>query len=348
MEYRAREHLITDRYGVQYAIQIALDIDLSRIHLPHWAYAADPPQSKYFPLMTRAWAYQERLLSSRLVHFTTTEIMWECADLLTCECLDPYPPDDDNIRNSCENKEQHRRSLVSGSSPDHEHWTNIVSTFTRLKLTFEKDKLPALSGVAAQTMRIRVPDTYLAGLWANRLLLDLCWSTLDAYTRPAAYRAPSWSWASLDGSIKPFMGDPLNPAKTQLHSTVVKAYTTLATSDPFGQVSFGSLTISGPVIKAHLEASDRHHNLVWNGHAEWYFEDCRTDISIGLLTSGDTLFCLRLATCREVDFCLVLRKTNDESDGSRYQRVGHVDMLTRSAEELWFPADLEHTVIEII
>ncbi|KAK5652331.1 hypothetical protein OQA88_10523, partial [Cercophora sp. LCS_1] len=31
-----------------------------------------------YPLLTRAWVFQERLLSPRVVHFTTTQLAWEC------------------------------------------------------------------------------------------------------------------------------------------------------------------------------------------------------------------------------------------------------------------------------
>nr|CEG03553.1 unnamed protein product [Fusarium acuminatum CS5907] len=30
------------------------------------------------PLFTRAWAFQERMLAKRIVHFTNSEIVWEC------------------------------------------------------------------------------------------------------------------------------------------------------------------------------------------------------------------------------------------------------------------------------
>ena len=35
-----------------------------------------------FPLMTRAWAYQERLLSPRILHFASSELIWSCTEPL--------------------------------------------------------------------------------------------------------------------------------------------------------------------------------------------------------------------------------------------------------------------------
>lgn len=38
------------------------------------------------PLFGRGWAWQERLLSPRILHFTDTEVIWECLDSISCEC----------------------------------------------------------------------------------------------------------------------------------------------------------------------------------------------------------------------------------------------------------------------
>ena len=39
-----------------------------------------------FPLETRAWCFQERLLSNRIVHFGKDELVWECNSAINCEC----------------------------------------------------------------------------------------------------------------------------------------------------------------------------------------------------------------------------------------------------------------------
>ncbi|KAF3765645.1 HET-domain-containing protein, partial [Cryphonectria parasitica EP155] len=39
-----------------------------------------------FPLLTRAWTLQERLLAHRTLHFTAFELIWECKETLFCEC----------------------------------------------------------------------------------------------------------------------------------------------------------------------------------------------------------------------------------------------------------------------
>jgi hypothetical protein len=38
------------------------------------------------PLLTRAWAHQERLLSPRTVNFHAAEMIWDCGEGFSCEC----------------------------------------------------------------------------------------------------------------------------------------------------------------------------------------------------------------------------------------------------------------------
>lgn len=38
------------------------------------------------PLLSREWAYQERLLSPRIINFHSTEPTWDCGWCFNCEC----------------------------------------------------------------------------------------------------------------------------------------------------------------------------------------------------------------------------------------------------------------------
>lgn len=39
-----------------------------------------------FPLLSRGWAFQERLLAPRVLHFCKKELVWECQEFSSCEC----------------------------------------------------------------------------------------------------------------------------------------------------------------------------------------------------------------------------------------------------------------------
>lgn len=54
--------------------------------LRHWNNLIPSHIQKYFPLLSRAWVYQERLLSPRVLHFCESELVWECREVCVCEC----------------------------------------------------------------------------------------------------------------------------------------------------------------------------------------------------------------------------------------------------------------------
>lgn len=106
------------------------------------------------PLMTRAWVFQERLLSRRYLHFGEHELLWECLEEVDCECnfagrpfllnnlvLSTFWnsfPTKMNFTNADKLKQQEIRPA----------WRSIVERYTDLRLTIQRDRLPALSGVA--------------------------------------------------------------------------------------------------------------------------------------------------------------------------------------------------------
>ena len=83
----------------------------------------------------------------------------------------------------------------------HQRWFELIGTYSRGNLTQTEDKLIAIAGVA-QAVQDATGFTYLAGLWAEHLLFNLLWFVRRGPgRRPAVYRAPSWSWAALDGNV---------------------------------------------------------------------------------------------------------------------------------------------------
>lgn len=118
-----------------------------------------------------------------------------------------------------------------------EQWNLMVFYFCQRSLTFPEDKLPALEGLARDLSANCNVGRYLAGLWEHDLAFGLLWAqdkrpytaeglvplwtwpqkdmssfhktrviiekTLDhgSVRIPTKYRAPTWSWASLDGEV---------------------------------------------------------------------------------------------------------------------------------------------------
>ncbi|KAF2187297.1 HET-domain-containing protein [Zopfia rhizophila CBS 207.26] len=177
----------------------------------------DRPKGYVFkeaPLSQRAWAVQERLLSPRILHYSTNELFWEC---LFCSAREsnfrvipskPKPYSYDTYE--CM---QVKVPLLLPLDPNPSYpvsspsdWNIIVAEYTRCRLTLSSDKLPALSGLASLFQR-NTRYTYLAGLWAEDLGNGLLWFCPDKQTQTIehqvdAYRGPSWSWVSTDLAVQ--------------------------------------------------------------------------------------------------------------------------------------------------
>jgi hypothetical protein len=144
-------------------------------------------------------------------------------------------------------------------------WKNIVKQYSSRSLSFSKDKLPAIAGVAKKfasqyCSSSESPGKYIAGLWENRLLNphqgDLLWVVMSSLNkRPTAWRAPSFSWASVDGIVN----QPLeNLGRT---STRPPGYCRMKITghhvvpigpDEYGELSEASLSVSAYQLPAKI------------------------------------------------------------------------------------------------
>jgi hypothetical protein len=130
------------------------------------------------------------VLAPRTIHFHATEMLWECISSSRCECssLDREKPD------------VFRPNILSMPAPsDVEQWCSVVQQYSGLNATYPSDKFPALSGIA-EHFQTKLQCDYMAGLWRDHLLRGLQWVVADGNKacRRLPYRAPTWSWASLD------------------------------------------------------------------------------------------------------------------------------------------------------
>jgi len=90
----------------------------------------------------------------------------------------------------------------------------------------------------------------ISGLWGYELQKQLLWTPKRFGTRTyTEYRAPSWSWASLDGEIilRGNEGSYLDGAHCL--ATVLKVSVRNAGDDPFGQVYDGRIRLQGCLWK---------------------------------------------------------------------------------------------------
>lgn len=97
------------------------------------------------PLLARAWAFQERMLSPRVIHFGETELIWECRKGTFCECGHVKHMGKEELHAVF--NETTSRNFVG-------LWHNLVQTYCLLDMTFESDKLPAFSGLASKMAKM--------------------------------------------------------------------------------------------------------------------------------------------------------------------------------------------------
>ena len=300
----------------------------------------EPDYSKV-PLLGRAWCMQERFLSPKVLHFTSNEMILECATRLYCECMEigrssgdngkltrvrldfqrivaaiekekrhagptndriaaradadaPVIPSENSnsdlqlkermitiIAHNTKTKTKNASLKVANrlaksflnpllytvmrrffddeySGPDDftelaenasKIWREIVQEYTAKALTYDRDRLPASSGVARQLGPAL--GSYHAGHWERD------WNSLLWYPAKATGRrnrgdsqAPSWSWASVEGT--PVYFDAL----THFHSCslfTVNCWNTNCTvdGDPCGTVNArGGVEVSGYLHRA--------------------------------------------------------------------------------------------------
>lgn len=88
----------------------------------------------------------------------------------------------------------------TGMTQRQQQWLTVLEAYSGCNLTFSKDKLIAISGIA-RMMKEEMRCEYLAGLWRNDLEHQLLWSVVQPskLRRP---RKPSWSWISLDEPVQ--------------------------------------------------------------------------------------------------------------------------------------------------
>jgi len=240
-------------------------------------------------LNTRGWVLQERVLAPSVLHFTFDQLAWECCELVASEEFPdglPIQLLDDNstlkqnikiLRPALDRHEIRKEAF--------DFWQQAVTMYGRCDLTEPlKDKLIAISGLA-KIIQERLKNNklhgnghdYLAGLWRGNLLGDLLWKVdrtrrfihgttaagmystrWGSSARSTKYRAPSWSWASVDGLVQArgyldVSGRPNSLGDGQRLTVVPRAEILQATTvlkDPdnaFGQVTSGRLYIRGRV-----------------------------------------------------------------------------------------------------
>ena len=236
------------------------------------------------PLAKRAWVLQEQLLAPRTLAFSNTQIYWICRMHEASESFPLGIPDlrtgTELLTHSLAKRPLHYlKGLVGSKNPIYYHpppqanwsvaspsnispwerfwlcWRTIVLDYTSRSLTFEKDKLAAISGLAS-VFQSKIKTQYIAGMWNRRWYIEyeLCWGVKNQVNgqppyRPKEYRAPTWSWASVEGKISYSHKTDHDITGDNQESFVEEAEVQTIDGTPTGPVKSGFLRIEGPLIE---------------------------------------------------------------------------------------------------
>jgi hypothetical protein len=188
----------------------------------------------------RAWCFQETVLPDRVVVYGRSMMGWVCNEKRMSQQDGDLGCPDYRLIKTLDLKEEGWRRFA---------WSTLIIHYTQRQLTREEDKLPAFSGIATIVQNI-TKDRYLAGLWESDLTNCLLWKVIPSKSSgiPKKYRAPSWSWASVNGAVVMVMGSSILPSETEL-TKVLACEVQTSRQDVFGEVTGGYVRLSGPLVE---------------------------------------------------------------------------------------------------
>ncbi|KAI1381211.1 HET-domain-containing protein [Hypoxylon crocopeplum] len=247
------------------------------------------------PLIQRGWVLQERLMAPRAIYFGSQQVFWECSEAHACEThpggFGKFSPANESPgikqpkQRDCFDKSLWKQLIATPTSPRPSrdrrveilaNWSAIVNLYSTTQLTFPRDKLVAVSGLAKEvrkSLQRFMPGRhqYFAGLWKDMLVETLGWYVRIGAPaiRTPSYRAPSWSWASLDGHV--IMPEVFTEETTEL-SSLLSVGTEFLGEDDTREVKGGMLTLYGPTCLVETSASEYNRCTI---KAFWRFKDDR-------------------------------------------------------------------------
>lgn len=347
-----------------------LEIDNS---IPRRVVLIPPSKRRVEPLVRRAWSLQETTLSRRILSYGSQQLHWYCGECVRhdggvedCESSNRASFQTLDERNFGDNSG--RLEMIGagrfeklGTSTSL-RWIQILKQYTMREMSEPSDKLIAISAVAQRLASLTEGrwGRYHAGIWRERFFEQLLWSTPkgEITKRPVRYRAPSWSWAAIDGTLDWPSKQGLMDA--EIFCTLLDVeIQPLRSKQPYGAVTAGRIKVYGEV-KQVLWLADREtvkdngkQAAVTDGIVQ-AFPDVREhnaqDMTVHVLkvamcsisrinrTSGR----LKLYGLREhVEGILLENVGNDV-----YRRVGVMGVRSVKMDKISMPGWLEQSLLE--
>ncbi|KAK0667511.1 heterokaryon incompatibility protein [Cercophora samala] len=318
-------------------------------------------------LNRRNWVFQERVLSRRLLHFVQHHTFFEDAA--------GFIPDDVVPGNTLLRRPEDSKWSVTDSFQGFVYWYRLVEKYSRCSLTYEKDRLPAIAGLAQSFDEMNDPGGYMFGLWEKLVHLGLLW--INGSGRPVGGDSdvdgtpvlPSWSWACCRGRVAypSTLSDAMRSDLLVVRDGIQLDFNKLP-SFHTSTTGTGVLLLEGTVVDlplVHAEARRTPQEMPFldsgikglysltsdgNQFGSWVSLDNQTTTSDVVVFSK--LSCLRICWHVEADntfvlryettyYFLLLEGVGGSPDIKRYRRVG----IGATRRDHW--TGLRHRRIEI-
>jgi hypothetical protein len=248
--------------GHPYRVLVRENIDHSPFS--QRAQMSNPSTKRRLPLLSRGWTLQEQLLAPCIIHFTEQELVWECNEGFVCECK-AYPHVHDGLKKDI-------AQACQGNGKQSLAWQDLLEEYSCRQLTYDKDLLPALSGISSQFSEL---GRYLAGHWEKDLPFSLLWkvspgkrSWVPEVGDTALCSPPSWSWTSIGSEGKEWI--PTFPWEEDIRESkvsILEASCSPTTPDPRGTVSGGQITLRGRLLTLQIHSifyTGRYADFWWH------------------------------------------------------------------------------------
>lgn len=263
-----------------------------------------------FPIETRGWTMQERLLSTRLLFFHPGRIDWVCRQShLFAGSSSSYSVNsiDGSVTRSnraWDKGDLNRSDMNIDVNTQIERWSHLFCEFSKRTLSDPLDRLPALAGVAKE-LRREFPGIgdYVAGLWTKNLAQQLLWrTTLDEQPkwRLNKFIGPSWSWVSIESSV--FLPTfATTPADIRLEILDYEVQHDVS-SDRYGYLLAASLRVRGRLKTARWNIStqriDSPNELSLTGNTETVADSMEHASQGPLVGRSVDVYCLEVQDAR--------------------------------------------------
>ncbi|EXM08637.1 hypothetical protein FOIG_01713 [Fusarium odoratissimum NRRL 54006] len=241
-------------------------------------------------LSSRAWAVQERFLSTKRLYFTEHQVFYRCATHEVCESFSAGETPSQLIENTA------LQSVERNLEP-REKWVRAAEQ---------------------RTCALLWGDEYLVGLWSGNLVHELLWrssSNGGDQSRPDPCLAPTWSWIAVKG-VGVNINSTICSSGCHHHINIIHASVDLVDpSRPTGDIHQGSGIVQirgslkqvywsprkysdGDWRKYQITFEDEQKGALTTTHPD-YLEDSLTDRRIFLLPvlsteEGQSIECLVL------------------------------------------------------